>query len=304
MKHPTPRGPDTLQQAVGESPEGRTMTSNLQPPNGPSKAAPVAIRLDMDVAVEPTDEPTSEPTAESPRKRHYDQDEDLQGLKDLEPSCKRGRISPKPAPKDDPEPLQLPPTLQSEKRKVCRAVSFESKDQEMPDKEPESGKAPCDPDDQNAKLEFEEDCAINDEEFAFLHCDETQGEPLTQPEPVVNTEPVKTNGGGLYCLAEIMDNPEPVVKTEGGCSRLIDSAKKFANEEKTPLKSSNLFNTSALLRSASQSLAGILSTPPTTNKAPVDKKTPSSKGKGMCYRMSQADVFGEDSSSDSDDEDK
>jgi hypothetical protein len=275
------------------------MTSNLQQPPPPSKAAPVAIRLDMDVAVEPTHEPTAEPTAESPRKRHYDQDEDLKGLKDLEPSCKRSRISPKPAPDEDPEALQLPPTLQSEKSKVYRAVSFESKDQEMPDKEPDSGKAPCDPDDQKAKLEFEDDGQIQDAEFAFLYCDETVGESQTQPEPVVKTE-----GGGLFCLAEIMNKTEPVVKTEGGCSRLIDSAKKFVNEEKTPLKSSNLFNTSALLRSASQSLAGMLATPPTTNKPPVDKKTPSSKGKGMCHRMSQADVFGEDSSSDSDDEDK
>ena len=226
----------------------------------------------MDDALELTQEPTAEPG----RKRHYDKDEDLE---DLAPSDKRIRISPTASPVP-PELLELAPPLESYKAKVCRAVSFESKDQEMPDKEPESGKDPCESNGKYATLEFEDDGAIQDAEFAFLHCDENLAEHLTQP--------------------------EPVVKTEGGCSRLIDSAKKFANDEKTPLKSSSSFNsgTTALLRSASQSLAGMLATPPTTNKDPVDKKTPSSKGKGMCYRMSQADVFGEDSSSDSDDENK
>jgi hypothetical protein len=223
-----------------------------------------------------------EPTAESPRKRHYQDKEDLE---DLAPSGKRIRISPVASPVP-PELLQLAPPLESDKAKVYRSVSFEPKDQEMPDQEPQSDKAPCECNGKDAKLEFDDDGQIQDAEFAFLHCDETVGESQTEPE------------------AEPLTQPEPVVKTEGGCSRLIDSAKKFVNEEKTPLKSSNLFNTSALLRSASQSLAGMLATPPTTNKPPVDKKTPSSKGKGMCHRMSQADVFGEDSSSDSDDEDK
>jgi hypothetical protein len=187
--------------------------------------------------------------------------------------------------------MELPP-VQKEKAPVCRSVSFESQDQEMSDQQPACAKAPCETCAKNFKLEFEGGCDLNDSDFAFLMCDETLGEPfvvvktepLTQPEPITQPEPVASKSSAK------------------SASRLIDSAKKFANEDKTPLKGSNLFNTAELVRSASHCLADILNTPPTTKRAHVDKKTPSSS-KGRCS-MSQADVFGEDTSSDSDKEDK
>jgi hypothetical protein len=167
--------------------------------------------------------------------------------------------------------LELPATQQT-KVPACRAVSFD-KDQEMPDKElePEKDSMHIESLCNGKKAKFEHDeSELQDADFA----------------------------ASWYC-----DEAEPVVKTEaGGSHRLIDSAKKFANEEKaekTPLKSSSSFNTAALLRSASHSLADKFATPPTTNKRPpLDMRTPS-----KCS-MSQPDVFGEDSSSDSEEDDK
>lgn len=235
----------------------------------------------MDDALELTQEPTTEPG----RKRHFDKDEDL------ESSCKRGRISPTPSPKEAPPTIELPP-LKKEKAQACRAVSFESKDQEMPDKELESGKAPLEPNDKHVKLEFEDGYDIQDTDFAFLHCDEKVSEPVVTTYNVLDPR--------FYA-----DLVERDAKGEKSGSRLIDSAKKFANDEKTPLKGSSLFNsgTTGLLRSASRSLADILNTPDTTKRPPVDKRTPSSKGRcSMSQVDSQVDVFGEDTSSDDEDE--
>ena len=228
---------------------------------------------------------TQEPTTESGRKRHFDKDEDL------ESSCKRGRISPTPSPKEAPPTIELPP-LKKEKAQACRAVSFESKDQEMPDKELESGKAPLEPNDKHVKLEFEDGYDIQDTDFAFLHCDEKVSEPVVTTYNVLDPR--------FYA-----DLVERDAKGEKSGSRLIDSAKKFANDEKTPLKGSSLFNsgTTGLRRSASRSLADILNTPDTTKRPPVDKRTPPPKGRcSMSQVDSQVDVFGEDTSSDDEDE--
>lgn len=274
------RTPQTIPPETVGSPVNPQRPSSEQP-RPPSKAAPVAVRLDMDEAFEETQ-------AEHPRKRHYDQDADL------EPSCKRGRISPTASPEQEPPPMELPP-VQKEKAPVCRSVSFESQDQEMPDQQPACAKAPCETCAKNVKLEFEGGCDLNDSDFAFLMCDETLGEPFVVVKPEPSPSPSRS--------PEPLTQPEPVVKSSAkSAPRLIDSAKKFANEDKTPLKGSNLFNTAELVRSASHCLADILNTPPTTKRAHVDKKTPSSS-KGRCS-MSQADVFGEDTSSDSDKEDK
>ena len=296
-KMPRPIPPQTLATLGSPADQPRPPTEQ---PGPPTKAAPEARRLDMDDALELTQEPTTEPG----RKRHFDKDEDL------ESSCKRGRISPTPSPKEAPPTIELPP-LKKEKAQACRAVSFESKDQEMPDKELESGKAPLEPKDQempdkelesgkaplepndkHVKLEFEDGYDIQDTDFAFLHCDEKVSEPVVTTYNVLDPR--------FYA-----DLVERDAKGEKSGSRLIDSAKKFANDEKTPLKGSSLFNsgTTGLRRSASRSLADILNTPDTTKRPPVDKRTPSSKGRcSMSQVDSQVDVFGEDTSSDDEDE--
>lgn len=235
-----PTHPITAEMLEG-SPADRPRPSTEQPPP-PTKGSVVRV-LDMDDGL---DEPR------------------VGDKRQLSPGNVSRAISPTAAPEQQPPVLELPATQQT-KVPACRAVSF-GKDQEMPDKELESEKDPCERDGKKAKFEHDES-ELQDADFACLYCNEA----------------------------------EPVVKTEaGGSTRLIDSAKKFANEEKaekTPLKSSASFNTAALLRSASHSLADKFGTPVTINKRPpLDKKTPS-----KCS-MSQPDVFGDSSSSDSDDE--
>lgn len=265
-KPPAPATPGDLKQAVGESPHGRTFTSTEKAPLGPSKSAPESKRLEYEDAME-----RPEPGSKRPRS-----------------------ISPQDSPKSPPT-IHLPQT-QKHNSHAYREVTFddqkapqlESQEDPMSEKDPmcepddkkakpESEKDPMsEPNDKKARLDFDGDSVIQDADFALLYCDEN---------------------------AEICGEPE--VKTEAGDSRLFDSAKKFANEDKTPLKSSNSFNVATLIRSASHSLAGILNTPATSKRAPGGKKRASSP-KGMCSRMSQSqdNVFGEDSSSDSDEEDK
>jgi len=190
------------------------------------------------------------------------------GNRQLSPGTNSRPISPTAAPEQEPPVMELSPPKQT-KVPDSRAVSF-GKDQEMPDKDP------CEHADKKAKFEHEEG-ELQDADFDCLYCNEA--------EPVVETE-----AGSDFATVKF------------GSHRLLDSAKKFSNPEKaekTPLRSSTGFNTAALLRSASHSLADKFTTPPTTNKRPpLDMRTPS-----KCS-MSQPDVFGEDSSSDSEEDDK
>lgn len=208
-------------------------------------------------------------------------DEGLETAAEAGRKRSRSESPPRPRSMSPQEPPSSPPLVvltqpQQPKSKVVRTVNFESHDERMPDQ-----KSPCASDDKQPKLEFDADCAIQDSEFAFLMCDETLGEPSYKTEVTVKTEP------GL--------EPTDSVKKDVGCSRLFDSAKKFAKDEKTPLRGSSLFNTTELVRSASQTLASQFTSPPTTKRTQAGKKTPSSS-----CRMSQSDVFGQDTSSESD----
>jgi hypothetical protein len=161
-----------------------------------------------------------------------------------------------------------------------KKAKLESQEDPMSEKDPMS-----EPNDKKAKLDFDGDCVIEDADFALFYCDENReifGEPVTMKKD-----------GGLICLTDILDTPTEVVdeNSEKRSSLLIDCAKKFTNEDKTPLKSSTVFNAATLICSVSHCLAGILNTPPTTKRAPGGSQ-------------SQDKVFGEDTSSDSDDEDK
>ena len=256
-KFPRPIPPATVAGSPADQPRPPT-----EQPGPPTKPAPEARRLDMDDGLEAP--------AEADRKRS------------------RSESPPRPRSMSPQEPPSSPPPValtqaQQPKSKAVRAVNFESKDERMPDQKS------CAPSGKKPKLEFDDgDCIIQDSDFAFLMCDETMGEPCVKTEVTVKTEP------SLETEPYPDTNVNVNVKKEVGGSRLFDSARKFANEEKTPLKSSTSFNASALLRSASQCLATQFATPPTTKRDKPGKKTPSSSKAPCC--LSQPDVFGETSS--------
>ena len=224
-------------------------------------------------------------------------DEGLETAAEAGRKRSRSESPPRPRSMSPQEPPSSPPLVvltqpQQPKSKVVRTVNFESHDERMPDQ-----KSPCASDDKQPKLEFDADCAIQDSEFAFLMCDETLGEPSYKTEVTVKTEPGFEPSYKTEVTVKTEPGLEPTdsVKKDVGCSRLFDSAKKFAKDEKTPLRGSSLFNTTELVRSASQTLASQFTSPPTTKRTQAGKKTPSSS-----CRMSQSDVFGQDTSSESD----
>ena len=258
-KMPRPIPPATVAGSPADQPR-----PPAEQPGPPVKAAPEARRLDMDEGLESA--------AEAGRKRSRSE------------SPPRPRSVSPQEPPPSPPPVTLTQARQP-KSKAVRTVSFGSKDHDMPDQQDL-----CASDSKRPKLEFDDDCIIKDSDFAFLMCDETLGEPAVKTEVTVKTEPGLEPEPGLDASVN--------VKTEVGGSRLFDSAKKFVNEEKTPLRGSSFFNTAALIRNASHVLADHFSTPPTAKRALPDKNTPSASKAPCC--LSQPEFVDTSSDSNSD----